>query len=350
MVRYRHFKTIVYTIVAICILVPLVIMFTGCSTAKVDTISVRKDVLDYVYSDASKTGTLMATAQSQGQQKYNALEQYRKSIVLSDVTYTFDKASKNVTLNCTAEIPTVESLQKELLSSDSFMSEYKAADDSLKDQCVYNYIVNMLISGSGVESDSVKLTSSSVSVDTAVSTLSAKADELYQQALSEFVLTKFYSEEAISDIKAQSVPFVEATDLRDFVVKYNKHKIAVTNITVLQGSEAKSKLCSLSSNNNLVITDNSQQLYYVEYRMTNLTKGEKGVKLDNFFSLGDSSSHLYSNTGFHFEGLSIPTTVKYGESCVFSAALVGDTAANLYFYDEAMYGARHWAGVPVTVN
>lgn len=347
--KHRVFNTVMCILLVVSMLVPAILGLTGCGATGVDLIDARKQVINCIEDTNSTTAKMLASVSASGvnPRKLDALNQYISSFVVSDIEKTRNKEAGTVELSCSVTITTIESIQKKLVLSQSFQEEYKSASKENREQCIYDYVINIILAKEGLDSKNISLTGSGASDEEALNDLKSKYDNFCQQSASEFALATFYSEDSIEEIKKKSVPFVEATDLSDFVIKYGKHKIAVSNIQIYTGNDALQKLIEVNSNNKLVQLDSSQQIYFIQYKITSLTKSKKAVKLENYFSLGDSKHHLYTNSGFHFEGLSTPTSVKYGDSCVFSAALIGDAASELYFYNEQMYGPRHWASVPL---
>lgn len=323
----------VFLLIAICLST-----LSGCgSTLSPD--SVKDQLTSYLHQDSSSSMQMLNSIDTK---KQGAAKTFVDSISFSDFAVESNKSSAKIT--CTVSIPNLDSISKALTSSEAFLSEYKTVND--KEACIDNYVQNTILLKDGIDFDSEVITGEGYSEENALDSFQKNADATVRESLASFALNSFYEEQGSSKTTKESISFVEANDLSDFVFQLGKNKVEVSNLQILTGKEAMQRLQELSPNNSLIAIDSSNEIYFVSYDMTNLSK--KKIKLANYFFLGDSTGHAYSNTGFHIEGLSTVSSVKYGKTVHFVTAIVGEPSSNLYFFDASMKGARHWAEIPVT--
>lgn len=322
----------------------IMILLTSCSHVKtVDVTELETSVLDNVLENGTETSTLLSNLQ--GSELSAAAIEYVKQFTFS---ISQENNSENVLLECKITYPAINSIENSLTMSDAFVAEYEASED--KATCVWHYVTNILLSKLSLQYDAETISVSAVDQVMAFNNLTSEIDKLIAEHLSSFVLTNFYHEgrDSIKRVD-ESHELVYADNLNDFVFKINKHKVLVSNIKILYGDDAIKRLCELSANNIAVAIDPLETcIYVIEYTATNLTK--KTVVLENYFRLGNSDGYLYDNSGFHIEGLSLPTKVPYGVSKDFVTAVVGDAESVLYFYDVDMRGSRQWKEVPLSDN
>lgn len=325
-----------------CIVIPLILAsFSGCGSDIPNTEDLQKQFLANLTDSASSTGSMLTALK--GKPVEQAAQQFVRCIQITDLDCSIGK-NKRYTVSCTLEIPNVESIQKALSSSDSFKKEYNSVKDKVT--CIYNYTVNALLNGTDITKNETKIENDDITIASAINTTQKQIDATCRNALSAFALATLYNPDDTKGTQNQQFTFIESADLSDFVFKIGKNKVLVSDIEVVEGSDALDKLTQLSSNNALVCPDSNDKLIVIKYKLTNLST--KTITLDNYFRLGDASSHLYTNTGYHVEGLSTATKVKYGQSKEFCTALVGDTDSQLYFYSKVVKGARHWKEIPLS--
>lgn len=322
----------------------MVLLLTSCSHVKaVDVTELETSTLGNLLEAGTETSTLLNNLQDSTLSA--AATEYVKQFTFS---ISQDSTSEDILLECKITYPTINSIEDLLAESDAFIAEYEASED--KATCVWHYVTNILLSKLSLQYDAETISVSAVDQITAFDNLTSEADKLVTEHLSSFVLTDFYHEgrDSAEDVD-ESHELVYADNLNDFVFRINKHKVLVSNIKILCGDAAIERLCELSANNIAVAIDPLETcIYVIEYTATNLTK--KTVTLENYFRLGNSDGYLYNNSGFHIEGLSLPTKVPYGASKDFVTAVVGDAGSVLYFYDVDMRGSRQWNEVPLSEN
>lgn len=319
--------------VRILVLGVAALALVGCSTAD-GSVDATEQISQYLQSDNSQTKAIASAASGA---KQNAAMTFIKSI---GVQWSAKESGDIVEASVSLKIPEVRAIQEVLASSDSFVAEYGAVND--KESCIYNYATNALLSLKEDGYNTVELSATSATVEAAVSDLQQQADAQAQSAISEFLLATLYSD--TESVLPQEPTYVD--NLQDFVALLHKNKILVSNVQVFTGEEALDKIIAISEANKNLQLNNSDNLFVITYKMTNLSK--KTITLDNMFHLGDSSYHLYENTGFHVEGLTPPSKVKYGETIDMTTALIGNSGSSLYFYDASLKGARCWKDIPTS--
>ena len=323
----------VFLLIVTCLLVS-----SGCGSTLAPA-DAEDQLTSYLHQDNSLSMQMLNSIDAK---KQTAAKTFADSISFSDFAVESNKSSVKIT--CTLSIPNLDSISKALTSSEAFLSEYETVSD--KEACINNYVQNTILLKDGIDFDSNTITGEGYSEEDALASFQKNADTAVREALASFALKSFYEEQGSSKTTKESVSFVEANDLSDFIFQLGKNKVEVSNLQILAGKEAMQQLQELSPNNSLIAIDSSNEIYFVSYDMTNLSK--KKIKLTNYFLLGDATGHAYSNTGFHIEGLSTVSTVKYGKTVHFVTAVVGEPSSNLYFFDASMRGARHWKEIPVT--
>lgn len=312
----------------------ILLVFSGCSTNHFDATNIQDSVMNFLHSEQSLTSTAISSTTNAS--KKNAMLQYLNSIAL---TVTEGESGDGITYNCTLSFPSLQAIQDSLSNSDAFVSEFEITDDT--DGCIYGYITNTLLSNSSILTEEDSFSVNGQNETNAISNLEMEADNRCQQLLSMFALKEFYND----GVKKEEGSFVNATNFDDFVVRIAKNKLLISNIKIYNSSRAIEELESLSPNNALINPGTQNPVYVIKYNVTNLSR--KKVTVKNYFCLGDDTYHMYTNTGFHIEGLRSTATLSQGETSQMVAALVGDANSNLYYYDNSMIGAVHWDEIPV---
>ena len=110
-------------------------------------------------------------------------------------------------------------------------------------------------------------------------------------------------------------------------MSYEKAKLFVTPTVVLSGQEAKDKLKEINEMNSSFSAGNGQ-VYYVEYKVSNLEKYD--VVVDNPFALIDTTSRIkYNYDGFSFVGVSSKKKVPANSEVTMSQVFVGESGKTL---------------------
>lgn len=317
---------IVALVVALCI--------SGCANASEEVSITSESVMSSVVEEGSSTSMVISALE--GARCDAALGFVRASKLSLDVESTKEAC----TVNAKLETPSVLAVQKRLCTSDTFKQEYAVTKD--QEGCMYGYATNAILELRDDDFDTVELSVTGNTSDSAEQQLVTAVDNAMQKALSGFLLTELYSGDG-TVLPQEPLP---SNNLQDFVAVFGKNKILVSNVQVVVGEEAKSKLVALSEANSNIQVGSEDELVYVYYRVTNLSK--KTIEIENMFHLGDEQYHLFSNSGFHVEGLTPVTKVKYGETADFATALVGAKNSSLYFYDASLKGARCWEKIPTS--
>lgn len=275
---------------------------------------------------------------------YDACLQYLKAIKLSDFSSSSDE-NKQLVATCIVSIPTVDSIKATLNTSKHFKEEYKAVSKDKRKECIYGYLTNILLSSDSLKFTETKLKCSGVDEKTVIQSLEQQFDSSCQAALSTFALTEFYTDEA-NNGEITKTKFVEASDFSDFVVKMNKNRILISNVKISENDDALKQLKQLSQNNALIKIRSTNSIYFIQYDATNLSPTT--ITLENYFTLGNQNKCMFTNSGFHIEGLTASVKLKQGVTSSFCCALVGDASSQLYYYNKDLRGARHWNSLTAT--
>lgn len=324
-------------------MIPLILVsLVGCGSEKINAENAIKQIETYATSENSTTEQMLSSLKNGS--SYDACLQYLKTIKLSDFSSSSDE-NKQLVATCIVSIPTVDSIKATLNTSKHFKEEYKAVSKDKRKECIYGYLTNILLSSDSLKFTETKLKCSGVDEKTVIQSLEQQFDSSCQAALSTFALTEFYTDEANAD-EITKTKFVEASDFSDFVVKMNKNRILISNVKISENDDALKQLKQLSQNNALIKIRSTNSIYFVQYDATNLSPTT--ITLENYFTLGNQNKCMFTNSGFHIEGLTASVKLKQGVTSSFCCALVGDASSQLYYYNKDLRGARHWNSLTAT--
>lgn len=336
-------KRIICLILVLCLVIPLVLVsLVGCGSEKINAKNAIKQIETYATSENSTTEQMLSSLKNGS--SYDACLQYLKTIKLSDFSSSSDE-NKQLVATCIVSIPTVDSIKATLNTSKHFKEEYKAVSKDKRKECIYGYLTNILLSSDSLKFTETKLKCSGVDEKTVIQSLEQQFDSSCQAALSTFALTEFYTDEANAD-EITKTKFVEASDFSDFVVKMNKNRILISNVKISENDDALKQLKQLSQNNDLIKIRSTNSIYFIQYDATNLSPTT--ITLENYFTLGNQNKCMFTNSGFHIEGLTASVKLKQGVTSSFCCALVGDASSQLYYYNKDLRGARHWNSLTAT--
>lgn len=336
-------KRIICIILVLCLVIPLVLVsLVGCGSEKINAENAIKQIETYATSENSTTEQMLSSLKNGS--SYDACLQYLKTIKLSDFSSSSDE-NKQLVATCTVSIPTIDSIKAALNTSKHFKEEYKAVSKDKRKECIYGYLTNILLSSDSLKFTETKLKCSGVDEKTVMQSLEQQFDSSCQAALSTFALTEFYTDEANAG-EITKTNFVEASDFSDFVVKMNKNRILISNVKISENDDALKQLKQLSQNNALIKIRSTDSIYFIQYDVTNLSPTT--ITLENYFTLGNQNKCMFTNSGFHIEGLTVSVKLKQGVTSSFCCALVGDASSQLYYYNKDLRGARHWSSLTVT--
>lgn len=336
-------KRIICIILVLCLVIPLVLVsLVGCGSEKINAENAIKQIETYTTSENSTTEQMLSSLKNGS--SYDACLQYLKAIKLSDFSSSSDE-NKQLVATCIVSIPTVDSIKATLNTSKHFKEEYKAVSKDKRKGCIYGYLTNILLSSDSLKFTETKLKCSGVDEKTVVQSLEQQFDSSCQAALSTFALTEFYIDEANAG-EITKTKFVEASDFSDFVVKMNKNRILISNVKISENDDALKQLKQLSQNNALIKIRSTNSIYFIQYDATNLSPTT--ITLENYFTLGNQNKCMFTNSGFHIEGLTASVKLKQGVTSSFCCALVGDASSQLYYYNKDLRGARHWNSLTAT--
>lgn len=336
-------KRIICIILVLCLVIPLVLVsLVGCGSEKINAENAIKQIETYATSENSTTEQMLSSLKNGS--SYDACLQYLKTIKLSDFSSSSDE-NKQLVATCIVSIPTVDSIKATLNTSKHFKEEYKAVSKDKRKECIYGYLTNILLSSDSLKFTETKLKCSGVDEKTVIQSLEQQFDSSCQAALSTFALTEFYTDEANAD-EITKTKFVEASDFSDFVVKMNKNRILISNVKISENDDALKQLKQLSQNNALIKIRSTNSIYFIQYDATNLSPTT--ITLENYFTLGNQNKCMFTNSGFHIEGLTASVKLKQGVTSSFCCALVGDASSQLYYYNKDLRGARHWNSLTAT--
>lgn len=336
-------KRIICIILVLCLVIPLILVsLVGCGSEKINAENAIKQIETYATSENSTTEQMLSSLKNGS--SYDACLQYLKTIKLSDFSSSSDE-NKQLVATCIVSIPTVDSIKATLNTSKHFKEEYKAVSKDKRKECIYGYLTNILLSSDSLKFTETKLKCSGVDEKTVIQSLEQQFDSSCQAALSTFALTEFYTDEANAD-EITKTKFVEASDFSDFVVKMNKNRILISNVKISENDDALKQLKQLSQNNALIKIRSTNSIYFVQYDATNLSSTT--ITLENYFTLGNQNKCMFTNSGFHIEGLTASVKLKQGVTSSFCCALVGDASSQLYYYNKDLRGARHWNSLTAT--
>lgn len=336
-------KRIICIILVLCLVIPLVLVsLVGCGSEKINAENAVKQIETYATSENSTTEQMLSSLKNGS--SYDACLQYLKTIKLSDFSSSSDE-NKQLVATCIVSIPTVDSIKATLNTSKHFKEEYKAVSKDKRKECIYGYLTNILLSSDSLKFTETKLKCSGFDEKTVIQSLEQQFDSSCQAALSTFALTEFYTDEANAD-EITKTKFVEASDFSDFVVKMNKNRILISNVKISENDDALKQLKQLSQNNALIKIRSTNSIYFIQYDATNLSPTT--ITLENYFTLGNQNKCMFTNSGFHIEGLTASVKLKQGVTSSFCCALVGDASSQLYYYNKDLRGARHWNSLTAT--
>lgn len=336
-------KRIICIILVLCLVIPLVLVsLVGCGSEKINAENAIKKIETYATSENSTTEQMLSSLKNGS--SYDACLQYLKTIKLSDFSSSSDE-NKQLVATCIVSIPTVDSIKATLNTSKHFKEEYKAVSKDKRKECIYGYLTNILLSSDSLKFTETKLKCSGVDEKTVIQSLEQQFDSSCQAALSTFALTEFYTDEA-NNGEITKTKFVEASDFSDFVVKMNKNRILISNVKISENDDALKQLKQLSQNNALIKIRSTNSIYFIQYDATNLSPTT--ITLENYFTLGNQNKCMFTNSGFHIEGLTASVKLKQGVTSSFCCALVGDASSQLYYYNKDLRGARHWNSLTAT--
>lgn len=336
-------KRIICIILVLCLVIPLALVsLVGCGSKKINAENAVKQIETFATSENSTTEQMLGSLKNGP--SYDACLQYLKTIKLSDFSSSSDE-NKQLVATCIVSIPTVDSIKVALNTSKHFKEEYKAVSKDKRKECIYGYLTNILLSSDSLKFTETKLKCSGVDEKTVMQSLEQQFDSSCQAALSTFALTEFYTDEANAG-EITKTNFVEASDFSDFVVKMNKNRILISNVKISENDDALKQLKQLSQNNALIKIRSTDSIYFIQYDVTNLSPTT--ITLENYFTLGNQNKCMFTNSGFHIEGLTVSVKLKQGVTSSFCCALVGDASSQLYYYNKDLRGARHWSSLTVT--
>lgn len=336
-------KRIICIILVLCLVITLVLVsLVGCGSEKINAENAVKQIETYATSENSTTEQMLSSLKNGS--SYDACLQYLKAIKLSDFSSSSDE-NKQLVATCIVSIPTVDSIKATLNTSKHFKEEYKAVSKDKRKECIYGYLTNILLSSDSLKFTETKLKCSGVDEKTVIQSLEQQFDSSCQAALSTFALTEFYTDEA-NNGEITKTKFVEASDFSDFVVKMNKNRILISNVKISENDDALKQLKQLSQNNALIKIRSTNSIYFIQYDATNLSPTT--ITLENYFTLGNQNKCMFTNSGFHIEGLTASVKLKQGVTSSFCCALVGDASSQLYYYNKDLRGARHWNSLTAT--
>ena len=336
-------KRIICIILVLCLVIPLALVsLVGCGSKKINAENAVKQIETFATSENSTTEQMLGSLKNGP--SYDACLQYLKTIKLSDFSSSSDE-NKQLVATCIVSIPTVDSIKVALNTSKHFKEEYKAVSKDKRKECIYGYLTNILLSSDSLKFTETKLKCSGVDEKTVIQSLEQQFDSSSQAALSTFALTEFYTDEANAG-EITKTKFVEASDFSDFVVKINKNRILISNVKISENDDALKQLKQLSQNNALIKIRSTDSIYFIQYDVTNLSPTT--ITLENYFTLGNQNKCMFTNSGFHIEGLTASVKLKQGVTSSFCCALVGDASSQLYYYNKDLRGARHWNSLTVT--
>lgn len=336
-------KRIICIILVLCLVIPLALVsLVGCGSKKINAENAVKQIETFATSENSTTEQMLGSLKNCP--SYDACLQYLKTIKLSDFSSSSDE-NKQLVATCIVSIPTVDSIKVALNTSKHFKEEYKAVSKDKRKECIYGYLTNILLSSDSLKFTETKLKCSGVDEKTVIQSLEQQFDSSCQAALSTFALTEFYTDEANAG-EITKTKFVEASDFSDFVVKINKNRILISNVKISENDDALKQLKQLSQNNALIKIRSTDSIYFIQYDVTNLSPTT--ITLENYFTLGNQNKCMFTNSGFHIEGLTASVKLKQGVTSSFCCALVGDASSQLYYYNKDLRGARHWNSLTVT--
>lgn len=336
-------KRIICIILVLCLGIPLALVsLVGCGSKKINAENAVKQIETFATSENSTTEQMLGSLKNGP--SYDACLQYLKTIKLSDFSSSSDE-NKQLVATCIVSIPTVDSIKVALNTSKHFKEEYKAVSKDKRKECIYGYLTNILLSSDSLKFTETKLKCSGVDEKTVIQSLEQQFDSSCQAALSTFALTEFYTDEANAG-EITKTKFVEASDFSDFVVKINKNRILISNVKISENDDALKQLKQLSQNNALIKIRSTDSIYFIQYDVTNLSPTT--ITLENYFTLGNQNKCMFTNSGFHIEGLTVSVKLKQGVTSSFCCALVGDASSQLYYYNKDLRGARHWNSLTVT--
>lgn len=336
-------KRIICIILVLCLVIPLALVsLVGCGSKKINAENAVKQIETFATSENSTTEQMLGSLKNGP--SYDACLQYLKTIKLSDFSSSSDE-NKQLVATCIVSIPTVDSIKVALYTSKHFKEEYKAVSKDKRKECIYGYLTNILLSSDLLKFTETKLKCSGVDEKTVIQSLEQQFDSSCQAALSTFALTEFYTDEANAG-EITKTKFVEASDFSDFVVKINKNRILISNVKISENDDALKQLKQLSQNNALIKIRSTDSIYFIQYDVTNLSPTT--ITLENYFTLGNQNKCMFTNSGFHIEGLTASVKLKQGVTSSFCCALVGDASSQLYYYNKDLRGARHWNSLTVT--
>jgi hypothetical protein len=323
--------------------IPLALVsLVGCGSKKINAENAVKQIETFATSENSTTEQMLGSLKNGP--SYDACLQYLKTIKLSDFSSSSDE-NKQLVATCIVSIPTVDSIKVALNTSKHFKEEYKAVSKDKRKECIYGYLTNILLSSDSLKFTETKLKCSGVDEKTVIQSLEQQFDSSCQAALLTFALTEFYTDEANAG-EITKTKFVEASDFSDFVVKINKNRILISNVKISENDDALKQLKQLSQNNALIKIRSTDSIYFIQYDVTNLSPTT--ITLENYFTLGNQNKCMFTNSGFHIEGLTASVKLKQGVTSSFCCALVGDASSQLYYYNKDLRGARHWNSLTVT--
>lgn len=336
-------KRIICIILVLCLVIPLALVsLVGCGSKKINAKNAVKQIETFATSENSTTEQMLGSLKNGP--SYDACLQYLKTIKLSDFSSSSDE-NKQLVATCIVSIPTVDSIKVALNTSKHFKEEYKAVSKDKRKECIYGYLTNILLSSDSLKFTETKLKCSGVDEKTVIQSLEQQFDSSCQAALSTFALTEFYTDEANAG-EITKTKFVEASYFSDFVVKINKNRILISNVKISENDDALKQLKQLSQNNALIKIRSTDSIYFIQYDVTNLSPTT--ITLENYFTLGNQNKCMFTNSGFHIEGLTASVKLKQGVTSSFCCALVGDASSQLYYYNKDLRGARHWNSLTVT--
>lgn len=244
-------------------------------------------------------------------------------------------------------VPDPESIQQLLRENSGFQAEYsslKKAGASKEElsECVSAYVRNTLFQKkAGYEEFSVPLYGGGSDGCTREAVLAV--DNTLAERMQEFTDFKFVRKKDLARKNERGglnyMGVTECSRADDFVCMLGKKKMLVSDVEVFRDGEALTELRKLSHDNDTFSVSASDTIYYVRYKISNLS-GKKSWVMENAFKLVDEDGTILENTGFHVVGLKEKAKVKAGGRKAFSCCLVGPRSAALFWYKGGMSGAR----------
>lgn len=275
---------------------------------------------------ASESDTAKQTAQ-----------QYLACCKVSSVT------GKDTEYEVILSVPDLDAVRKSMWEDSGFTQDYEklvaqATEETAVKDYIFSYVFNCLQSGLATEREyqfSIGFDGEQLEDDNFVCLLTGSllSHDFVTGGTSEEGETGS-TEEGGSEVGENGVEpvYQEISTEQCIIDAVDSSPICVFGIQILHGAEAAQEVKALSPANGSLALPDGGTIYYVKYRVRNLSQNAVTVK--NGFRLVSPDFKVLENTGNSIIGLADVVNVEAGAEAELSCCLFGDSSSRLFWCEE----------------